>query len=130
MPIAYQIDHDRRLVVARGQGILTDEDVFGYQRDVWSRQDVQGYSELVDMSAVEQIDGASVDRMRQLASLSASMDAASSPSRFAIVAPSDAAFGLGRMYQTFRHMEGSSTKEISVFRTVSEALQFLGLEAL
>jgi hypothetical protein len=35
MPIDYLIDHDRRFVQARGRGILTDADVFGYQHEVW-----------------------------------------------------------------------------------------------
>jgi hypothetical protein len=34
MPIESEIDHERRLVTARGRGTLTHEDVFGYQRDV------------------------------------------------------------------------------------------------
>ena len=55
MPIVHRIDHERRLVVAEGRGIVTDQDVFGYQRDVWSRPEVAGYDELVDMSEVEDI---------------------------------------------------------------------------
>ncbi len=47
MPIEYLIDHERRLVMAKGQGTLTDEDVFGFQRDVWSRPEVNGCNELV-----------------------------------------------------------------------------------
>ena len=31
MPIDYQIDHTRRLVVAKGRGVFGDEDVFSYQ---------------------------------------------------------------------------------------------------
>jgi len=34
-------------------GVLSDADVFGYQKEVWSRPDVAGYNELVDVSAVE-----------------------------------------------------------------------------
>jgi hypothetical protein len=30
MPMDYLIDHDRRFVQARGRGILTDADVFGF----------------------------------------------------------------------------------------------------
>src|SRR5262245_8116208 len=55
VPIEYTIDHDQRLVVARGRGIFTAADMFGYQREVWSRPDVTGYDELVDMTDVERI---------------------------------------------------------------------------
>lgn len=126
--IVYQIDHDRRLVVAQGRGVLTGQDIFEYQREVWSRPDVAGYSELVDMTAVERIDMASTDRIRELAFLSASMDPPSSRSRFAIVAPTDEAFGLGRMYQAYRRMEDRTTKEVSVFRSLEDAMAFLGVE--
>lgn len=34
MPIN-RIDHDARVVVAAGRGVLTDADVFDYQREVW-----------------------------------------------------------------------------------------------
>jgi hypothetical protein len=50
VPIDYLINHERRVVLARCRGVLTDEDVFGYQHEVWSRPEVAGYDELVDMS--------------------------------------------------------------------------------
>jgi hypothetical protein len=127
MPIEYRIDHNRRLVLAEGRGVLSDEDVFEYQRAVWLRAEVAGYDELMDMRMVERINVASADRVGQLAALSASMDVGRA-SKFAIVAPQDLAFGLGRMYQTFRGLEESSTKEVGVFRTLDEAMAFLSTE--
>ena len=43
MPIEYEIDHTRRVVIARGQGVLEEGDFFEYQKDVWSREEVRGY---------------------------------------------------------------------------------------
>jgi hypothetical protein len=130
MPIHYQIHTDKRLVVARGSGVFTDEDVFRYQREVWSRPEVAGFDELVDMTAVESIAVPSAARVRDLAALSASMDPPSAPSRMAIVAPQDIAYGLGRMYEANREMDERSTKKVEVFRTLEEALAFLGIESL
>jgi hypothetical protein len=127
MPIEFTIDHARRLVTATARGMLTGQDVFGYQRTVWSRADVQGYNELLDMRAVEGIDLSSVDNMRALAGLSASMDIPAISSKFAIVATSDEAFGLSRMYETYRHLENKSTKQVGVFRTLTEAHAYLGV---
>lgn len=127
MPIEFTIDHARRLVTATARGTVTGEDVFGYQRAVWSRADVQGYNELLDMRAVEALALPSVDNMRALAELSASMDAPQTSSKFAIVATTDEAFGLSRMYETYRHLEGKSTKEVAVFRTITEAYAYLGV---
>jgi hypothetical protein len=129
MPIEYCIDHERRLVMARGHGTLTHEDIFGYQRDVWSIPELAGYDELVDMSHVEHIALPSTERIRELARLSAGMDACSLASRFAIVAPTDLAFGLGRMYATYRSLDDRSTKQVGVFRSQEAALAFLGISS-
>jgi hypothetical protein len=128
MPIHYRVDHERKAVFAEGSGMFTDADVFGYQREVWSRPDVHGYCELIDMTAVEKIEQPTPERIEQLAQLSAEMDATARSTRFAIVAPTAIAFGLGKMYQAMREMQDRSAKEVGVFRTRAEALAFLGLE--
>jgi hypothetical protein len=127
MPIAYRIDHERRLVIARGYGIFSGDDIFAYQADVWSIPKVQSYDELVDMSLVTDISTSSAEQMRRLAVISTKADDPVRKSKFAIAAPSDLAFGLGRMYATFRHTQGDSTKHVGVFRTLAEALEFLGI---
>jgi hypothetical protein len=129
MSIDYWIHHDLHLVWAEAQGILTAEDLFEYQRTVWSRPDVQGYDEFVDMTRVSDIPAPSPDGMHTLAALSASMDSPLSHSRFAIVAPDDLAYGLGRMYQTHRDLASNPGKEVAVFRTVQAGLDWLGLAA-
>ncbi len=127
MPIEYQIDHDRRRVVARGSGVVTEQDIYAYQHDVWARPEVAGFDQIVDVSAADHIDvpAPSADGMRDLAALAAGMDHPSQASRFAIVAPGDLAFGLGRMYSTYRELDPRSTKAVRVFRTMDEALAWL-----
>ena len=127
MPIEYRIVHESRLVIGKGHGILTDQDVFGYQRDVWSRPEVAGYNELVDMTEVESIALPSTERVRALASLSADMDDPSKTSRFAIVAPTEFVFGLGRLYEILRSLNGPRTKEVKTFRSLDEAKAFLDI---
>lgn len=126
MPIEYRIDHDHRLVIAKGEGTLRDRDVFDYQRDVWSRADVAGYDELVDMSGVKHIKIPSSARVKDLADLAADMDPPQGSSKFAIVAPTDLAFGLGRMFEIYRGLNPRSNKQVAVFRTMKEALSWLG----
>lgn len=128
MPIEYRIDHDRRTVFATGRGTMTDADVFGYQREVWGQAQVTGYHELMDMTQVEAIAVPSTERVRDLASLSAEMDPPGIASKFAIVAPQDVAFGLGRMFETYRQSNLRSNKEVAVFRSMPAALKWLGVE--
>ena len=125
MTIIYRVDHDARVVIAVGRGTLADADVFGYQQEVWSRADVAGYDELIDVTRVTQIALPNAGRVRDLAGLAAGMDDQASHSRLAIVASTDIAFGLGRMFQLHRELESQSTKEVGVFRTMAEALAFL-----
>ena len=126
MPITYQIDHDQRLVIATPHGVLTDSDVFGYQQEVWSRADVKGYDELIDMTGVSQIEFVSTKRIAFLADLSASMDPPALTSKLAIIAITDLHFDLGRMYETYRETTRQSTKAVRVFRSRNEALEWLG----
>ena len=126
MPIDHEIDHERRLVIAKGRGVFTNSDVLEYQRGVWSRADVAGYDELIDMSDVEKIDLPSLQRVRELAQFSAAMDADNPPSRLAIVAPKDYVFALGRLYEAHRGLDERSRKTVNVFRHVGEAMAWLG----
>src|SRR5512136_1540987 len=126
MPIEFQCDHEKRLVLAKACGVLTEEEIFGYQREVWSREDVTGYDEVIDMSGVEKIESALSNRIKDLAALAASMDTRSTRTKFAIVAANDYAFGLGRMYEAHRAMNDRSTKEVAVFRTMEDALAWIG----
>jgi hypothetical protein len=127
MPIEYRVDSSGRLVFARGFGALTDSDVFGYQKEVWSSPDVAGYDELIDMTNVDSV--VLPTKAWELASTSAHDDLTSGGGRLAIVAPQDWAYGLGRMYETYRDLDPKSTKRVAVFRTLAEALAFLGRDS-
>jgi hypothetical protein len=125
MPIDYRVNHDQRRVIAEGRGAVTAEEIFRYQREAWARADVAGYDELVDMTDVREIVEPKADEMRALAQMSAGMDAPGGAGRFAIVAPGDFAYGLGRMYEAFRDMTPGTRKEVSVFRDRATALAWL-----
>ena len=127
MPIHYSIDPAHRLVTAKGRGVLTEQEIFNYQQEVWSRPEVFGFNEMMDMTDVELNNPPPSELMRNLAAFSAAMDHPDLSSKFAIVAPQLLAFGLGRMYEAYRAMEAQSTKEVGVFRTLTEALAFLGI---
>lgn len=129
MPVEYWIDEERRVVFVEGHGTFTNEDVFAYQKEVWSRPEVAGYGELVDMTNVTHIERPSSKTAGELAALSASMDPPETSSKMAIVAAEDMIFGLGKMYQARRHLQPKSTKEVGVFRTRDQALAWLRLPA-
>ena len=130
MPIVFRIDSVQEVVFAKAQGRLTDQDIFGYQKTVWSDPKVAEFDELVDMTEVQEIVPPTGERVRDLANLSVQMDQSDGQSRFAIVASQDFAFGLGRMYAAYRELTPGSTKKVAVFRTRKEALNWLEIEDL
>jgi hypothetical protein len=130
MPLDYRIDRERRVVFATATRTLSDEDVFIYQREAWSRSDLVGYDEVVDLSLVEDLVLSSSDRVRALAELAMAMEVPGASSRLAIVAPHDLAYGFARMFETYRTMSPSGGKVVSVFRSMKAALDWLGVEGL
>jgi hypothetical protein len=130
MPIDVHIDHARHLVIARGKGVFTVSDAFAYQREVWSKPEVAGYDELIDMTDVERIAApvAVGPSMQKMAAEAAAQDDPAGAGKLAIVAPDPLAFGLGREYQTYRELQPQGRKQVGVFRALAEALAFLGIK--
>jgi hypothetical protein len=125
MPIEYRIHKARRIVLMRAHGVLADHELFAYQREVWSRPEVAGFDELVEMDDVVRINQPDPERVRELANLSASMDAPGTTSKFAIVASDRLAFGLAQMYGARRDFNAKSSKEVRVFQKRAAALEWL-----
>jgi hypothetical protein len=129
MPLEYRIDHESRVVFATAARALTEEDFFAYQREVWSRNDLAGYDEIVDLGGAEHLLLAPGDKVRALAELASAMDVSGASSRLAIVAPHDVAYGFARMFETYRTMNQRGAKVVSVFRSMQAALDWLGVKS-
>ena len=128
MAFDYWIIDTRRLVLAVANGRVTDQDLFGYQLAAWASESVHGYDELIDMSNVTEVVQPSKERLSDLAKLATSMSASNVKSRLAIIATADLVFGLARMFQTMRDLEGGSEREVMVTRSASEAFLFLKID--
>ena len=125
MPIEYHFDHGRRLVIANASGKLTAEDFFNYKRNAWALPDVRGFNELMDASKVEEILSLSIEKISELAKLSANMDDNTLSTKLAIVASGTFLYGMGQLYETIRNVNPRSTKKVSVFRSMQEAIDWL-----
>ena len=126
MPIDHEIIPELRLVIARGHGTLTFDDLMQYQMKVWSDPSVEGFDEIADVTAVENFDYKGSTDVRELAKLSAQMDWVNESRKFAIVAANETAYGLARMYQSYRDAQSISRKEVRVFETMEQARMWLG----
>ncbi len=125
MPIDVRIDTDRRLVVGTPRGTMTHGDMESYQKSVWTRPELAGFHELIDMTQVEKVDFVSPEWVADIASLSAGLDAPRTATRMAIVAVSEFHLALARLYQTLRAADPRSTREVRIFPAAAEALAWL-----
>lgn len=125
MPVTYEIDTDRRLVLARGTGLLRSSEIVRYMNEVWTNPEVVGFDAVFDLTNVEDIEFQSSDAVRGVAEVAARTDSPDTQARLAIVATADYAFGVSRMYQSYRQMHKRATKEVAVFRSFEEALTWI-----
>jgi hypothetical protein len=118
MPISYSVDTENRLVLSRAWGPLSNTDLHSYYHalaiDRLFRPD---FRELLDLTAVLQF---LVDS-KVLAEIAA-WPTFRAATRRAIVAASDVAFGLSRMFATYAEIAGQS---VSVFREACTAEAWL-----
>ena len=128
MPMESHIDHSKHLVIAKPAGVLTFEEITNYQRTVWSDASLAHYDELVDMTGVEDVLGDTVNNVQKLSEIASGMNGSIGPSKLAIVAVSDYHYGMGRMFKALREQQRGSVKQVEVFRSIEEALGWLGQE--
>jgi len=117
--VFYKIDKERRLVLSTGSGAFTLADALAHQQRLASDPDFDpSFSQLVDLTHVTSVKLTASD-VRKLAQASLF----SRGSRRAILATSEAAFGLARMFEALRESAGEDG--IHVFRDLNDALDWL-----
>jgi len=122
MPIKYEIDPSRRLILTTADGVLTDTDVIGHKKALIADPAFQpGMLELSDVRDVNQLD-VTPEGIRVFTSFDRAHD--DQPGRLAIVASEDFVFGMARMYQ----MSTTDDSNVGVFRSMEEAKEWLGVD--
>lgn len=119
MPMISEIDVERGLVLTRLVGPVTTSEVEEHNRNLAEDPQFEPhFRQLVDVTEMTTLhDSAAVKK-------SATVHAFSPGARRAVVAPSDAAFGMSRMFAIQSEMAG---QRVEVFRTMSEAKAWLGV---
>jgi hypothetical protein len=121
LPATYTIDTDRKLVVTRIWGAATEDEIHDHGQRLRNDPEFRpDFSQLVDMSDLTEI------RVGSGLIRDAGRNQFFSPgARRAIVANSEAAFGMARMYAIASEDSGQT---IEVFRDISAAEAWLNLE--
>lgn len=122
MPVTYTIDKQRRLITTRCIGDVTLDEVIGHFDELVADPDCPDRLDvLLDLSEQTSIPASS-----QLRLVTRKIEDVSSRVRFgrcAIVAPTDALFGMTRVFETLTEEQFGSVR---VFRLMDEARVWIG----
>jgi hypothetical protein len=129
MPISMRVDRARNVSYATATGVVTDADLRQLCARILSDPEYDPTADhIFDGNGIERLE-VSPATLQEAAQLFARADRHISKGtrpKVAIVAPADAAFGLARMYETYREMQ-ASPKRYLVCRTMTEARRWIGL---
>lgn len=120
MPVTYEIDPDRRLVISRLWGGVTEDEIDEHNRRLPADPRFDpAYRQLVDLTGITEV----------LVGTKMINDTARDQffnpgTRRAFAASSDATFGLARMFALRAELGGQT---IQVFRDIAKAEEWLGL---
>lgn len=125
MPIDFEHDAERKLLTIRMHGDLSDEDLIGYANHAVVDEQIEAATnDFIDLSAVVTI-SASSEALRRVNAILVEGGRTRNEGKMAILAPTDLAFGMARMFQSY-HDAGAI--EVQVFRTAHEARAWLALD--
>ena len=121
MPADFYIDAQRGVVFTKAVGVLGRAEAVDHIERLSRHPDFRpDFNHLADFRDVSTVTLSS-DTVRELATMSVF----GPHSHRAFVVSSDLQFGLGRVFGSYRHVEGE--KGIKVFREMSDALRWLSL---
>jgi len=121
MSASYRIAKSLETVFTSLEGVVTDDDLLGYRRELESDPDFDpAFAQLIDCRGVAEV-ALDSETIRTIARPSVYAPGA----KRAIVATRDAVYGLARMYERLR---GGESDEVRVFRDIEEARRWLGLD--
>ena len=123
MPFDYVVYKEHRLVISTASGVVTWDEIKARQDQTKTDADFDPqFDQIVDLRSATRIE-LSGDQIRFLAG----RRIFSYRSRRAFVAPNPDVFGVGRMWETYDEFSKNPT-EVRVFRDLTSALKWLGLE--
>ena len=121
MPISYTIDTERKLILTKAWGALSDQDLLNHKAALSRDPAFQpGMRELSDVRSIERLDVTSRG-VRAMVAHDDTQPGPGGPHRMALVVPNDEVFGMARMYQTM----GGADKPIRIFRDIAIAEAWL-----
>jgi len=122
MPIEYDIIVDKQLVLAKGSGVITGNDVIKHLNSLAADHRYRApMKKLVDYRSIESID-ISPEEARNIVQVKQAHIDAFHGERCAFISPKDLTYGTSRVHQTLVESIGIDTV---VLRRIKDALEWL-----
>ncbi len=126
MPAEHSTDHSAKIITTIWSGEATDSallDALQKYQETFAGHAYRGYNEIVDFGAAGSFK-LTVAGIRSIAQLAVKTDVDGARSKLAVVVSQPVAYGLGRMYETYRSLLPGG-KDVSVFKSYAEALRWI-----
>jgi len=122
MPIEYEIIESQRLIIAKGSGVITGEEILDHLETLANDyRYISPMKKLVDYRLVDNI-AVSTDEQWQIADRKKDLNPKFDGEKCAFISPKDINFGQSRVHQALVEGYNLSTE---VFRSVKDALSWL-----
>jgi hypothetical protein len=129
MPVQHKIDDDAKLITTIWSGDANDKELSDaladYQQNIKSLPLYASYNEILDFSGASNL-SLSSEGIKKLAYMSSMNDQPGVKTRLAIVVNKPIAYGLARMYQIYRSLLPSGSKDVRVFKNYQDCLEWIG----
>jgi len=128
MPAQHKIDNDVKLITTIWYGEANDTELINallkYHQEIKSKPSYSSYNELVDFSKASGFK-LSTNGIVKLVEIAASTDVEEVKTKLAIIVSAPLAYGFARMYETYRSLKPSVSKEVRVFKTYDKSLEWI-----
>ncbi len=124
MPIEYDIIGDKQLVLAKGSGVVTGNDVIRHlDRLAADNRYTVPMKKLVDYRSIDSIN-ISPEEAEEIAQKKQTLSSTFRGERCAFVSPGDLTYGISRVHQA---LVDSTEVDTKVFRRIEDAIDWLDI---
>jgi len=130
MPAQHFIDNDAKTIITTWKGEANDlnflDTLERYQKDIQSNPDYLTYNEIVNLGDATELNF-TIPGLLKIGRIASRTDRSEAQRKLAIVVNSDKAFRFAKLYETYRGFVKSSNKEVNVFRTQHDAMNWISI---
>lgn len=127
MPLQVEVNSEKKVILASGEGVVTDQDLLDYVDEYLGGGKLSGFDELFDLSAADVRD-LTYSGLAAVAAAAAATDPDQGPIKIAILVSETRGMGVSRLYQSLRESKGGR-RHTRVFWDPSECREWLGLDS-